>query len=260
MRIVLVALGMTGACFAQAACASEQSEKYHLKPATIGDSVLKSAIGILTLNSGPKRGSMLECYILKGKRLVRSRLRKSSEITPVSSYSTSEMRKGPQMMYWRFPLTRRGSVKGKAWMEMVVDPVQDKRVWVRLAYLDKHYDVDVLLFQKGPLKHLVSPMDARRQTLLAETRPTNLDLFFLDKNPIAVYDSARAGGPTRLIRGGAEYNALTCTGGFVELGVKNHPEDFEAGVEVPIWKSFGLVPLRDTKGRLAVWLREAEDF
>ena len=102
MRAYWVAIGTIAASLSQTVCASAPVEKYHVSPARISSSALKSAIGILTLNSGSKGGSELQCYVLKAKKLVPSGLLKSRQITPVSSYSSPEMRVESEMTNWRF--------------------------------------------------------------------------------------------------------------------------------------------------------------
>jgi hypothetical protein len=216
---------------AAAARADGPSEEYRVARASVAVSVLRDAIGVLTVDSGDGSDPLLPTYVKRGEYWVPHRRLTPSRTSPVSAFTTSPEEAGKTFSNYRFPITRREF----GYAEIVVDPVKDARLWVNTVELRKSFRVSADYFAR--LERLqgafVDPFFGAPQ---AERRAY--------MSPDLSAQSSELGVGLYHVRGERDGFLL-----LVPVG----------GMDDPPAQPAGWVPIRDADGLLTLWLFYVDD-
>jgi hypothetical protein len=211
---------------ARAARADGPNEIYRVTRSSVSAAVLREAIGVLTISSGMNGDRTFHTYRKRGEFFVPYRRLDADKTVPVSSLDTRTNDPDNGIPSFRYPITKHEY----GYVEIVVDPIADKRLWVNMPEIRKTFQIAADYFAR---------LDRMQGSLI--------DPFFGNANAKRrVFMSPDLSAESTEISGDA-YTVREERDGFlllVPLG----------GMDDPPAQPVGWLPIRDADGLLTLWL------
>ena len=211
--------------------ADQPYEEFHLGRGKISDRVLREAIGILTVSSGVTKVTTFAAYAQPGAGDP-NRSVDAFKTRPVSNFAYHSSQHEDSIAGYRFPIVDRSG----SFIQIAIDPVADRRIWVSTADLTVaflHTELYFGEFQK--LGEFVDPFFGDPQAVRT---------LFQAPNPWS--KATRISGPQF-----ATLKVIAQKKGFVQVA---HPGN-GGGHPVPL----GWLRIRDAQGRLQIWITNFDD-
>jgi hypothetical protein len=115
--------------------ADAPTELYHVNRSSISVSVLRDSIGILTINSGNRKGRFLHTYKLMAGKFAPDKGIAALKTTPVSNFGYHPSANSEEVASYRYPIVR----KEADFIEIAIDPVSPTLVWINSRDLDREF-------------------------------------------------------------------------------------------------------------------------
>jgi hypothetical protein len=206
--------------------ADEPFESYRVMRSSVAVAVLRDAIGVLTIDSGSNGGRELQTYRKRGEFWVPYRRLDAGKTVPISDFGYQPVDPEKLIANFRYPITKHEF----GYVEIVLDPVADKRLWVNSAEVGKTFYVKAEYFAH-----------------LGRMQGTLIDPFFggsYSKRRVFMIPDLSA--ESLEITDGA-YSVREERNGFLLLVPFGSMDD-------PPAEPVGWLPIRDADGLLTIWL------
>lgn len=213
------------------------TEIFYVSYEEISKDVLKSTIGVLTLNSGVKGGTTLRIYEPQGSNFVYTKtLNLKAETIPVSNFGYASDSSKEEISNFRYPILQRNGEL----LQIVIDPVTNSKAWIVLDEAAKDYYPEVALVDSLKL-HSLYIVD------IFHFAKNGVREFYMNPSQDSIIATLHAGeikySHNKLLEQNKDY-----------LKVWSYNMDFK-GKEHELT---GWIKVRDNQGRLSIWLKYAD--
>jgi hypothetical protein len=122
-------------------------ERYHVSYKDISEDILKETIGILTINSGVKKGKKVRTYLRTEDKFTFDKVLKIEETTPVSNYGYQPPIDELGIENYRFPVV----AKVDQYLCIVYEPKKNLRGWINLGEMEQDFYTDLVILDSIPV-------------------------------------------------------------------------------------------------------------
>lgn len=214
-------------------------EKYYVTYSPELRRILQETIGILTINSGVKKGKEIKTYFREGENFNTNKVLNAKETNPLSNYGFHPPVNDSLISNYRYPLI----ASDEDFLCIVYDVKNGLKTWVNKKELEKDFYVSIVMIDSLPIPNRFL---------------VNIFYFTYSGNR-KLYDQPNRESKFRIISKGKRYNLLKIIEQeeeFVKLGVVRYNyETSEEEIE-PI----GWVRTRDNEGMLMFWIRNFDFY
>ncbi|MEO0097430.1 MAG: hypothetical protein ABIK78_04975 [candidate division WOR-3 bacterium] len=210
-------------------------EKYHIEYKDISKDVLKNTIGILTINSGIKKGTKLKGYFKKGKKFIYEKTLKVKKTIPISNFGFHPPIDELYIENYRYPIVD----KFEQFLCIVYDPIRNLKIWVNIKEIEKNFYTDILMVDSIPI-------------------PNNffINIFYFTENgKRKVYKEPKNDADFIIIsKDEYKYSLFKIIGQkdeFIKIGIFHFNYDTNEEWIEPL----GWIKIRDKYGRLMFWIK-----
>ncbi len=242
--IIIVAIGLLNPLSSFADTLSGYWERYHVKSTNICKEVLRNTIGILTINSGVKKGSELKIYSKSKEDFIYERILKVRKTIPVSNfgYYDSDYVSYPvdttriDIENYRYPIINDSHYP---FMNIMYDPIKKLKAWVNLEEVQKDFYIDIIKLDSIPIPTpffvdiFCLTQEGKRKIYKGSKEDSNFYYIFEDQH--------------------REFRIIEQKGDFIRLEELIHFEPNEPPEET--FESIGWIKIRDSDGLLTIWIR-----
>lgn len=140
-------MGVVGLLCCPPLFADAPYEKYHVAFKDISKDILKNTIGILTINSGIKKGVQLKTYLRSGNKFTFNKILKVKETIPISNFGYQP---GIDELYienYRYPIVN----KFEHYLCIVYDPKKNLKAWVNIEEVEVNFYITPILLDSIPI-------------------------------------------------------------------------------------------------------------
>lgn len=231
----VIIVGGINLLFSLSLFADAPYEKYHVAYKDISKDVLKNTVGILTINSGIKKGTELKAYTRIEKQFSYNKTLKVKKTIPISNFGYHPPVDELCISNYRYPIV----AKFEQYLCIVYDPIKNLKTWVNMKEVEENFYTSTVMVDsiKIPSSFFV-------------------DIFYFTKSgKRKLYKEPRNDAKYIIIsKNESKYGLLKIIGqkkDFVKIGIVHVDFDtYEESIE-PI----GWVKIRDGQGRLMFWIK-----
>lgn len=210
-------------------------EQYHVAYEDISKDVLKNTMGILTINSGIKKGAELKTYLKSGKKFTFNRILKVKETIPISNFGYHPPIEELDIENYRYPIVD----KSDRYLQIVYDPKKNLKAWVNIKEVEENFYSTIVMLDNIKI-------------------PSNffVDIFYFTKTGRRkIYNDAKKNADFTIISRDDYRDTLLRImeqkNGFIKIGIVHVNFDtYEEFIE-PI----GWIKVRDDRGLLTIWIK-----
>jgi len=231
----IVILGVVSLLYSSFLFADAPYEKYHVAYENISKDVLKNTIGILTINSGVKKGTELKTYSRIGKQFIYNTTLRIKETIPVSNFGYHPPIEELNIENYRYPIV----AKFGEYLCIVYDPIKNSKTWINIEELEKNFYTSIVM-----LDNIETPSSFF------------VDIFYFTKNGRRrLYKEPKKNADFIIISkdkyGDSLLSIIAQKNEFVKIGVVTVNFDtYEESI-----KPLGWIRIRDDKGMLRLWIK-----
>lgn len=213
-------------------------EKYHVAYEDISKDVLKNTIGILTINSGIKKGTELKTYSRNENHFTYRTSLLVKETIPISNFGYHPPIDELNIENYRYPIV----AKFDQYLCIVYDPIKNLTTWVNIKEIEENFSTSIVMVDsiKTPSLFFVN--------IFYFTKTGKRKLYQEPQNDAKF---------TIISKNESKYHLLKIIEqrkDFVKIGVVHVDFDtYKESIE-PI----GWVRIRDDQGRLMFWIADVD--
>ena len=213
-------------------------EQYHVAYNDISKDVLKNTIGILTINSGVKKGMELKTYSKSEKKFIFDKILRVKETTPISNFGYHPPIDELHFENYRYPIVG----KSGQYLQIVYDPKKNLKAWINIKEVKEKFFTSIVM-----LDSIKTPS------------PFFVDIFYLTKNGRRkLYKEPKNDADFIIIsKNEPKYSMLKIIeqkNGFVKIGIVHINFETLGETIEPI----GWIKIRDNQGMLTIWIMDID--
>ncbi len=137
----IIALIIVSLLYSLSIFADAPYEKYHIAYKDISKDVLKSTIGILTVNSVVRKVVKLKTYSRDGKQFIYNKTLKIKETIPISNYGYHPPIDKWHISNYRYPIL----AKFEEYLCIVYDPIKNLKIWVNTKEIEENVYTSIVM-------------------------------------------------------------------------------------------------------------------
>lgn len=211
-------------------------ERYHVEPKELDKDILKNTIGILTLNSGIKRGLEFNSYRFENNSYDINKIISVSETIPISNFGYFSLVDTILFVQnYRYPIL----TVNTNYYEIVYDVKNDKRTWVNINNVENSFHTSLFYYDK-----------------IETYKRIYFDIFTFNFGDRKVYSEPDINSDYQVLQkadfDGKAIKVLEQDNEFLKIGIVKPEYDKEFNFLI---EPIGWINIRDKDNNITIWIK-----